>query len=101
SGEGLRSGGRGAGWRATLRRSPAAAIVINSEDPPNDTNGNVTPVRGRTPTTPPMFITAWTRIQAVTPPARGIPKPSRACNEAWIPNEPNTEKRAHTAITPT
>jgi hypothetical protein len=49
-------------WRATLSSKPAAVMHANSELPPDDTNGKVSPVTGMTPLTPPMLITACTAI---------------------------------------
>jgi hypothetical protein len=41
-----------------LSRRPAATIDVNSDVPPAEKNGNVRPVTGIKPTTPPMFTIA-------------------------------------------
>src|ERR1700741_2509655 len=43
---------------AILASMPAPNMAMTSDDPPNDTNGNGTPVTGRRPTTGPMLMTA-------------------------------------------
>ena len=44
---------------------PSATIVTSTDDKPWDTSGSGTPVIGTTPTTAPMFTTAWTTIHEV------------------------------------
>ena len=56
-----------------VQQQTAAAMITSSDEPPNDTNGNGTPVIGNAPTTAPMFTKAWKRIQVVTPAASNMP----------------------------
>ena len=50
--------------RATLARMPAPIIVITSDEPPADRNGNVMPETGSRPTTAPRLMTACPTIHA-------------------------------------
>ena len=59
-----------------MSSSPAAVIDTNSDDPPAEKNGSVSPVTGSSPDTPPVLITACTPNHAAMPPARSMPKRS-------------------------
>src|SRR3990172_6688418 len=62
--------------RLTLRRIPTASNNAISDDPPYDTKGRVTPVKGRRPTIAPKIRIVCNAIQAVTPAARTRPNSS-------------------------
>jgi hypothetical protein len=82
--------------RATFSSKPPAAIMTSSDDPPNETNGNVRPVSGIMPTTPPMLMRACVNTHAVTPPASSMPKRSLARNATCTPRRPEgDEQPAH------
>jgi hypothetical protein len=59
--------------------------VIASDEPPALTNGSVIPVTGRSATTTPMLMNAWTQIQAVIPAARRAPNVSGAPSAIRMP----------------
>ena len=59
--------------------------VIASDEPPALTNGSVMPVTGRSATTTPMLMNAWTQIQAVIPAARSAPNVSGAPSAIRMP----------------
>jgi len=59
--------------------------VIASDEPPALTNGSVMPVTGRSATTTPMLMNAWTQIQAVIPAARSAPNVSGAPRAMRMP----------------
>ena len=80
--------------RATLSSNPAATIVTNNDVPPAEKNGNVSPVTGSKPATPPMLTMACTPNQVAMPPASSIPNRSGAASAVWIPN--HTEQREPT-----
>src|SRR3990172_1446597 len=63
-------------FRLTLRRIPTASNNAISDDPPYDTKGRVTPVKGRRPTIAPKIRIVCNAIQAVTPAARTRPNSS-------------------------
>ena len=64
---------------------PTAAKLMMSDDPPALMNGSVMPVTGRSETTTPMLMNAWTEIQAVTPAARRAPNVSGAASAVLTP----------------
>ena len=53
--------------RAMLTKSPAAHIVIMSEEPPNETKGKGMPVTGRRPNAAPMLMIASAPIHVMRP----------------------------------
>lgn len=59
--------------------------VIANDEPPALTNGSVIPVTGRSATTTPMLMNAWTQIQAVIPAARSAPNVSGAPSAIRMP----------------
>ena len=65
--------------RAMLMRMPAAAMVMTSDDPPNEMNGNGIPVTGSTPTTAPDVDQCLAATQATSPSASRAPKRSGDC----------------------
>ncbi len=65
--------------------TPTAARLIVSDEPPALMNGSVMPVIGRSATTTPMLMSAWTVIQAVIPAARSPPKVSGAASATRNP----------------
>ncbi len=58
------------------RSIPTPIINQNNDDPPQLTNGRVTPVSGTILRFTPIFIVAWISIQIVIPRARYRPKGS-------------------------
>ena len=86
---------------ATLSSKPAATIVTNNDVPPAEKNGNVRPVTGNRPVTPPMLMMAWTPNQVAMPPASSIPNRSGAASAVWIPNHTNSPNPPTTASAPT
>ena len=87
--------------RATLSSRPAAVIDTNSDDPPAEKNGNVSPVTGSNPDTPPVLTIACTPNQAAMPPASSMPKRSGAARAAWMPNHTSRANPPSTARVPT
>ena len=55
--------------RANAISMPRAVIVTSSDDTPAEISGNGTPVMGSTPSTAPMFTSAWAMIHSVIAPA--------------------------------
>src|SRR5690606_6984587 len=55
---------------AQLASRPSAASVASMLEPPYEMSGSGTPMTGIMPSTIPMLITAWVRIQIVMPAAR-------------------------------
>ena len=66
-------------------RTPIAASVTISAEPPNDTSGSGTPVIGRSPVTAPRFTIACSPIHVVIPAARSRPNVSGACSAIRMP----------------
>ena len=60
--------------RAIFSNKPAAPRVIKSELPPYEMSGNVRPVTGNTPITPPMLMMACTPNHIVMPAASSAPE---------------------------
>lgn len=57
---------------------PTAARLIVSEEPPALMKGSVMPVMGRSATTTPMLMRAWSVTHVVMPAARSPPNVSGA-----------------------
>src|SRR5581483_7527682 len=87
-------------WRATLSITPIAAMVMTSDEPPNDTNGRGTPVIGSMPMTAPMLMIACTTTQAVTPDATSMPNRSGARVAVRTPNTARAANRATMRMAP-
>ena len=71
--------------REIERRTPTAAKLMISDDPPALMNGSVMPVTGSSPTTTPMLMNAWMHSQAVMPAASSAPNVSGAASATRIP----------------
>ena len=71
--------------RETESRIPTAAKLMMSDEPPALMNGNVMPVTGKSATTTPMLMKAWTQNQAVMPAASSAPKVSGARSATRAP----------------
>jgi hypothetical protein len=56
-----------------------------SDEPPALMNGRVIPVTGKSATTTPMLMKAWTQNQAVIPAARSAPNVSGARIATRVP----------------
>ena len=65
---------------------PTAAKLIVSDEPPALMKGSVMPVIGRSETTTPMLMNAWTQIQAVIPAAIRAPNVSGAARAVFTPS---------------
>ena len=59
--------------------------LASSEDPPEDRNGMVRPVRGMTRVTPPTTTKHWSASENDRPAASSLPKPSRVPSEVRNP----------------
>ena len=66
-------------------RTPTAAKLMMSDEPPALMNGSVMPVIGNSATTTPMLMNAWMHSQAVMPAARSAPNVSGAASAVRTP----------------
>lgn len=66
-------------------RTPAAAKLTSSDEPPALMNGSVMPVTGTSATTTPMLMNAWKHSQAVIPAASSAPNVSGARRAVRMP----------------
>ena len=66
-------------------RTPAAAKLTSSDEPPALMNGSVMPVTGRRATTTAMLMKAWKHSQAVIPAASSAPNVSGARSAVRMP----------------
>ncbi len=85
---------------ATERIRPTHPSVNKADDPPELTNGSGIPVTGMSPVTAAMFITAWTPIMIVRPPATSLANRSEADNAILIPAHTSTPNAAMTEMVP-
>ncbi len=86
--------------RAMLMSTPAAAIVITSDEPPNEMNGSGIPVTGSTPTTAPTLMTVSAPTHATNPSASSAPKRSTDCVAARTPSQRKAPRSASTTTAP-
>ncbi len=86
---------------ATLMSTPAAAMVITRDDPPNEMKGSGIPVTGSTPTTAPMLIKVSAATHATSPRASRAPYRSTEVVAARMPSHKKAPRRTSTVNAPT
>ena len=93
-------GGASSVSREIERRTPTAAKLTTSDEPPALMNGSVMPVTGRSATTTPMFTNAWMQSHAVIPPASSAPNVSGARIAVRMPATARMPNNAITTVAP-
>ena len=81
-------------------RTPTAAKLTTSDEPPALMNGSVMPVTGSSATTTPMLMKACRQSHAVIPAASRAPNVSGARSAVRIPDTARIPNRAMTTSAP-